>query len=336
MGYGQVQEEPAYLSVAQNVWNLGGTGEWRVENDRGGGGGGHQRASGWGWMRQKRRAAPEVSVAVTCGADRCLCSYFHYLFPYCPPKLEDGSIKYVSDWTSEPRTVLYLHWEINAPGLSATSRFPRARCCTMEIQANVAGRMTGIKALKGWARSGRPGGHTHAVSRGRPATERRSKLQSCQTPESRAWMRMWSFCRSASPRHSSSTARRSAGLWRGSWARGLRPSTAPSVRSFQAASCLPKRCVRSAAGLRTTASNLRRRTAHLWRTSVPPISPRTLTSQRRTWSWAGLRKTPGQWREMFQSTPTPPPRGSLLSERSSDGTCNRPAKWVWIHFNTFS
>lgn len=34
MGYGQVQEEPAYLSVAQNVWNVGGTGEWRVENDR--------------------------------------------------------------------------------------------------------------------------------------------------------------------------------------------------------------------------------------------------------------------------------------------------------------
>lgn len=157
-------------------WQAKAMGGWGVG---GGGGGGHQksellRASEGGW-RQMRRAASEVSSSVMGFLCALPVFCFHSLFPYCTPKLEDVSIKCV-DWTSEPWRVLYLHWEINAPGLSAVSRFYVLGAATWKYQHLQQDGWLGLRLLL--HRKGEASGcHTHRVSRGEPATGK--DAQSC-------------------------------------------------------------------------------------------------------------------------------------------------------------
>lgn len=172
------------------IWEEQGSGRLKMTGGGDGGGGGHQkpelhRASVWGW-RQVRRAASEVSCSVMGFVCALPVSCFHSLFPYCTSKLEDVSIKCVRDWTSEPWTVLYLHWEINAPRLSAASRFHVLGTATWKYHHLQQDGWLGLRLLlhrKGWA-SSEPSGCQ--ASRGEPARQRHSELQSCPTPKSRA------------------------------------------------------------------------------------------------------------------------------------------------------
>lgn len=55
--------EKSKLSAAQNVWNLGGTGEWKVENDR--------RRRWWGGRSPEAGAAQSLCVRLETGETGC-------------------------------------------------------------------------------------------------------------------------------------------------------------------------------------------------------------------------------------------------------------------------
>lgn len=144
------------------------------------------------------------------------------------------------------------------------------------------------------------------------------------------------FCRWTSHLQSSSIVRGSVKLWRGSSVQDQKPSTAPLAPSALAASCPLKKSARSVPGLRTIPSNsykhrgsrMERLAAQGQRTFVPLTSLPTPMYQHQTWSWVGLKKAPGCQRGMSQCTPVLLQTGNLLSERSSDGTSRRPAKYA--------
>lgn len=242
--------------------------------------------------------------------------------------LEDGAdAERARDWHCKPLNRLW------STGKRGWSRLPRSSGTSREScdasgcgrRRNVTAGMNEINDKATRAGSREPWGLVYS--------QRRSAgLQSCRTPRSRAWTRMWCFPWWPSPHLGSSTARRSVKQWSGSWVPGPRPFTAPSGRSGPAAFCLPRRSARWAAGRRTTTSTSctqkeRRREmrpARGRRTRVPPTSPTRRTRRPRTWTWAGLRSYPGCRQGVCRCTPVLLQTESRLSGRSSGGTCKKP------------